>query len=627
MVLMHDFLFVASFLGVSFILGFSITRKLTNVPAIQCLAPIIGFAVIAFGSTLLYRYGVTAPLITFVVLAATAISFALSYPQLSTLLRRQNLPYALAITIMILLALSPKWTGGENFYAFQMNPYDQINYFHLSSAVRNLQFDEIVHPSSPNWGILANGNNLTTAQFEARPAVIITHAVLTWPFFSTTIEGYYPFMAALQVLMALAVTFLISHLKEISLWPAALLALGFAFGPLYQHVIDLNAWSQSAALPVAFATLPLGIILLITPSQNGWLLAAFTACLTGVIYLYPEILPVCFTGGAAATLAYLSKARHLRSLGYPAIGTTIAIACAALYWKGTLGFGLSQSVNATQSLIGWALYYDGQLLGRDIVYPSISQMQWGRDLFYSAASLPVDLAVGALGLFYLLPTPDWPFYVRALWKLAAAGCVIVLAAAVFASLKTLDRKGRLLSYGLIGCLAVPAVALAANLYWTAGKALSMASPALYVLATLPLFTGDRPTWMKLPSALVVGIAFWFAIARPVGAANPSGFPFPPPYPFFKTKPQTDWTISSHRQRLQQCNGVHLDIDNVFLDSYLQIALTDWGIRWTSLRPIRPNHGLWPALEIQPRQSADCLLSDSADTTRTSEYSTVVNFKR
>ncbi|PZM14871.1 hypothetical protein [Rhizobium tubonense] len=614
---MFDVIFLVVFLLVCTAVGIAITSR-CKFSGTYLAAPVVGFGIIATISTLAYRYGETSHQCTFTILAVATAGAILSARRVISDIRARPLFPFLVVILVAFLAILPKWTGGEQFYAVQINPSDQINYLQFSTAINEYTYSMIKTPPS-DWGVAGNMQGFATKFIDLRPGVNIVHAAFYWPFFKTAIDGYYPYMAALQVLMSLSVAFLVLQVAPNRLSAAVVLGAIYALGPLFQHVIDLNAWGQVAGMPLAFISMGLGYLAMSTKGASVWLLVSLGASLSGILFIYPEISSIVAVCGIITAIASLAAKRDIRALFRATIPCIAAILVASLYWKGTIGFLLPQLGFASQlSRIDWAAYFDQQLFGRDVDYwPRINQ---GTPLtHYAHASAIIDPAMGELGLFYLLPTPNMNINVRTLLKALSAIYMAALLLSAWVSARTSTDKPLLI--GLASCFAIPFYALYQGVFWTAGKALGMAAPALFIIAALPIVLPVKWFW-KLPAILLALVYLSFGIARPIAATSESGSPYPPPYPNLPDKAATDWSISSKETMLRSCHGINLNIGNAFLDTFVQVALTGEALGWRTLQAIRPFNEETTVLQ-QPG-AADCLVTDSD---ALPGYKTVVDLRR
>lgn len=599
---MHDLIFVVIFLATCTSIGWGITSRCVF-EGRYFAAPVVGLGIIATVSTLAYRYGASVKECTFIILAIAVLGAVSSAGRVVKDLSLFSPTSAIITALVGLLAIIPDWIGGEQFFSFQINPVDQVNYLKATTAYSIYGYDTIKHP--PEWWHAAgNMFDFATLLLDMRPGVNIVQGAFMWPMFKTAIEAYPPYMASLQVLMALAVGFIVLQISPRRYVLAATVGAVFAIGPLFQHTVDLNAWSQTAGMPVAFVAIGMGFVVLSSAKSDPWSITALAVALAGVLFLYPEIATIVAVGGVAAALAHVVATQSFRQVWPAVVASVGALLIAALYWDGTLGFLHNQiSWTVKHPYFDWAIYYDHQLAGRDVNY-SLIFSQNIPFIHYEKASSFIDPAMGSLGLFYLLPTPDTGINARALWKALTVFGMIWLAVSAVMAAKQKTAVWPLVA-GLLACLVIPAYAILQGYFWTAGKALGMAAPALFILAALPLALRTKWFW-RIPALVVILAHLSFVVVRMMAA---NGEPYPQPYPQAPMKPAVNWSIIATHQALKACKGIHLNIQEPILDSYIQAALTGYKIKWQTLQAIRPSYDVYPPPVFQKTDPAECLITD------------------
>ncbi|MGI2035360.1 hypothetical protein ACRQ1B_23525 [Rhizobium panacihumi] len=600
---MLDLLYITGLLAACFIIGFVVTRSI-DLTGRHYAAPLLGFGTLATMVTLLYRYGFSVTACFWVSIAVALTCLISTFKDIRKLFDRKNTTPILLVMAVILLGIAPKWVGGPQFYSLQVNPWDQMNYLKMSTTYSLFTYDQIKHPVG-EWLSQGNMNGFTSYALDMRPGVNIVHASSYWPLFDTANEAYYPYMAFLQLLMACSVAFLILQLAPKRGIFAFILGAIFSLGPLYQHPLDLNAWSQMAGMPLAYMTFALGCACVSRRNFSGSLLIAFGMSLSGLFYIYPEIVSIVAVAGIVATLAHFAWQRDILPAIWALGPAILATGVAALYYDATLSFLFSQGKFAQQPLLEWAVYHDAQLLGRDVDYyaPMVMKTPFS---FYQYMSLPIDLFMGAAGMSYLLPWKGLDESTLFLWKGAAALYILCLLSCAFLAAAK-NRTKLPIILGLLACFAIPSYVFFNGYFWSAGKALGMASPALFVLMTLPVIFKVAAKF-RLTAMLLLAIHLGFAIARPIEAANPDGVLYPAPYSHHLPKPTRNWDIFAYGSALTECRGVHLNLKDPHLDTFVQVALTGKKIGWRSLQPIRPFYEETTDLRQQPG-TADCLVTD------------------
>jgi hypothetical protein len=182
-----------------------------------------------------------------------------------------------------------------------------------------------------------------------------------------------------------------------------------------------------------------------------------------------------------------------------------------------------------------------------------------------------------------------------------------------------DRRHRTL-FALVAAAAVLVVGAAlAGLYWTAGKGFAMI--ALIVLAAMAIPLSAKPArrssvgrWYALCFWALIAAHIAFGVARPIAVAmTRTGIHYQaPPYPSVQdpaAKTMISWDIRTAVNAAATCRHVDVNIEHPFLDSFVQMALTERGVRWTSQRPIRNYYGLYQDFGRRSSdEPGDCLLT-------------------
>ncbi|MBL8663070.1 MAG: hypothetical protein JNM29_09600 [Candidatus Odyssella sp.] len=583
-------------------------------------APVLGLALFGVVATLAYRGGVPLPYLPLVCLFFAAVACALPG------VRRRAAPAAdaraaaisaVAVVAVGLLVLSPKWIGGHQFAAFQGNHYDQATYIANASAFAKLSYGELARLSPAN--VLANTyNHFAGEQLGSRPAVGFVLAALRAPFFDTTFEAAYAYLALLQALTFFAAVFVLRAVFAVSPIPALLLSAALAAGTYLQLIFDINAWSQLAATPLVLVLTAL-VALAFGRTARAPLFFPLTAGGAGVCYVYPEIGPIAASAVAGAALGWLlirDRRPWIEAMRVPALAGAAALVVCVPYWRGTLGSLLiqAQAIGRGSYPTEWFFYYYRFLFGRnehavDLVLNSAIPAQTA---LAAAMALPVDFALGALGLYFLSPEPGAG---RAAGLLAACAAVIALIAACIGAgraLRAANPAGFAFVCGAVLALAVPASMLASGNLWPGGKGVLMAAPLLYFALISPLLVA-MPRRRRILPLLLVCAHLAFAFERPVAAARPNGIHRSfPPYPSIMEKAAHDWDLPRHKSRLRACSAVALDIAHPVLDRVAQTFVVDLGLRWYSRRPLRSYFEQGTDLGRQPPiADADCVLTDGA----------------
>jgi hypothetical protein len=351
----------------------------------------------------------------------------------------------------------------------------------------------------------------------------------------------------------------------------------------------------------------------------------FGILLTIVLYVYIEQLTIYGPAGFLAALAALalapsaSRRQVMLSIAALSLGTALALGMALLFYEGTLAHAYEVVTKYAVAAHDWWTYYHAHLLGRETDFLSyLTGRRQGSFLHiaYSAFSLPISAAMGAAGLYHLLPTAGWPVLLAAAYKVLLYGFAIVLfGGAVHTVVRYLRaRPLEPSSTMLIACAAAmlgPVAILCMGQGWSAGKALSMASPLLFVLLAAPLLLpGVATIYARAASIVFVLVQLGLGIARPIAAADSSGGGFIG-FPFGRhqatpQKADQDWQYDAWSAALLRCRHVAIDVENKFLNRLVTIAATDLRVSWSAVRRDMSPRDSIGSVRPELIDQADCL---------------------
>jgi hypothetical protein len=619
---MLDVLFVLLTLALFFLLGLPCAGLLPAAVRGRALsAPLFGFAVFAIGVTVLYRAGVSPRMVAggAVVVACLPGGAAAAWWLREMKQRlRPGLGFAVLTLAAVLLGLAPAWIGGPQFAAVQGNPAEHFAQLAAAAAFRT-------HSYAGLGGFGMEGLGLDDFRMGAMaPAASLVLAALGPVFYDALPEAAYAYLVLLQVLMLFAAAFALRAVFGVSQAVAGLLAAALAMGYFLQIVLDLNAWSQLAAMPMAFLAMTLAVLALGRDGFPGLLVLAVgrIAVLVGlagaaVLYLDPQAIGVYAPALAAAVAAALvaappEPARSRRQVAARALavalGAGLAVAAGLACPDGTLAVLPQQLADALFHLSpAEGVVIQGPLTGRDVPYRELyasgawATMAWP-ELAYAAFSLPIDVTMGLTGLFWTLPDAT---------RSEAGGSEATRSEAGAGPARFHAALG--------GGLAVPVLLLLAGRVGAAALALSLAGPLLFLLLAAPLMSGPlaaRPLavwlWRLAPGALVAGQLI-LALARPLAATQPDGIHYPPPYPAVPsaaTKTGLSWDVARWKPVLRDCRRIAVDIGEPWLDRYTRLLLSDLRLPWAAATAAAAaeagDSGAGAAPRAAPR--ADCLVT-------------------
>ena len=649
-VLMTDLAFVTGTLALMSLLGYPLARLFPpgEVHGRWSAAPVLGYGLFGPVVTIFYRSGHSPQrslhLVVGVVLCALVVGTLGA-----ELIRRRGSPpvpasrranrsamvCGIAAGVVVLLCLLPKWVGGMQFAAFQGNHWDHINYIAYSSAFRTHSYADI-RALTPTTARDNDYLLFAQSQLDTRPTVGLAFVTLAILFGMTTPDASYAYMAFMQALMFFAAAFALLNLFRARAGVAAIVAAALTVGFFMQYVFDINAWSQLAAMPLVI--LALAVLILMTdpppaPAPTGRRFselldhARYTAVLalllTAVFYFYPEIIleyggPLALIPLWALASSRLSRPA-LAALTGGVVAAGLALAACLPFWSGTIGHLIRQLSLASDNSVAWWRYFQRYLFGRDIEVTTLMEgFRWSSAAIYTFLSLPVDFTVSAIGLYFVLPTSAISLPIRVVWKLVllvlATALLVGAARSLWTAWRT-DRGSRIscLFVAAIAACLLPVLFLAMGRYWSAGKALAMAAPLLFMILASPVLTGAPRPWSVVAWLFVCGHLV-FGLYRPLAAADPDGIHYRfPPYPSIQDarfKRELSWDLQRWKPLLATCRRTSIDLQNPFLERYVQVYLTELGARWSSVRPLDSYYGVGTPLGVQAQLVApDCLVTD------------------
>jgi hypothetical protein len=195
-----------------------------------------------------------------------------------------------------------------------------------------------------------------------------------------------------------------------------------------------------------------------------------------------------------------------------------------------------------------------------------------------------------------------------MWKLAEAALFISLAVTIARSIRT--KESGIFLAGCITLLLLPAALLFRGDYWTAGKAVTMVAPLLFLVLAYPLTQPFRA--MAIPAATLVALHLGFGIQRIAAAANEtgmraarSGYPSVP-----HLKALYDWNVPIWRSSLAGCTHVAVDVKDPHLERVVETVLNDINVLADHKTDRKTNYYDGPDVPAKTHAGiADCGISD------------------
>ena len=373
-------------------------------------APVLGFAVISSVTILLYKLGVPPGRS---LRAICALGSVVAAGEIWRSRRSLPLPelgrVAAAALLVLLVCLLPAWTGGSDFKIFQGNVYDQFHsYLNGTVVFHRYPYATVVSARDQP------GANPIVA--EARHAAInrpisVVHAAFagTHP---TALASAYAFMAALQALLFFSALFVTLSVFDARLSTGLSLAGALTVGFFQQHVVDTDAWSELATLPLCVLVLAVAVL-----TRDFWREGTgsgrelwkaglmYSLLLLPVTLIYPEAWGVYAVTVALALAPVARGPRQILVNTAAVLLFACSVSLLLTAWQGSLPFLIPTTREALTN-VEWWKYFQAYVLGRHPIAVSTGAPHaWA---FWSSAWFirPIDAAAGVLGLYWFLPSPS-----------------------------------------------------------------------------------------------------------------------------------------------------------------------------------------------------------------------------
>lgn len=613
------------------------------------LAPVIGAAVTGLLATWAFTYGAPLRIVASALSLTAAGGLVIGVLAALRSVRRQQGGQSLlpadrqqwwagisVTTLTGALLVLPSLVGGRQFTVFQGNQWDHFNYV-TGALVFARQGRADIAQAWIEPDLVLSDPLLAQARMAiaTRPTVFLMYAVsglgLRIPF----ADGAAVWLAALGLLLLLALVLLVRTLfPQAGPWWAWGSAAAIVVGFWGQYILDINAWSQQAAMGIIVALVAIAVRIGRTapPSQEAGRRRAGLGILMGILAaglfsLYPEVVGITGLLVLASLIPIGWRAKSLgwlRGLWPLGLATLIAAALVVLDWRSTVGFLIGQVGFAVSGQEVYWQFFDAYLLGRDqwyltvlsdLVTPTgvpvtpgeglgllLDRLSPPEVLRYGAGTL-VSGAVGVLGMSFLTP-PQWqgPAGLLGLVVLSVVG-----AAAVTVLIQA-ARRGGLGSRILIAVIAaglIPVIGLASlGQLFAAGKALAVLSPFISLGLLSPLLDRrlGRSGWLVGIAVMWLVLQVAFALTRIPGAASADGIHRPAPYPSIQRpelKSTINWRDDSALRAASGCVGVEVDIDDVWLRHYAIVRLSEAGVPYRTVQPVVADYGVGMDFGVMP----------------------------
>ena len=580
---MLDFALVATMMVVYGGIGLPIALLLPDRFAWRLLiAPTLGTAVLAVAVPVAYRAGVSIPIFFWISVAVAIAFYAWRGPSIVRAWRTlESAERRIAWTVLAVnliatvVLLAPRWVGGDDFAVFQGNTWDQFSYLEAAVVYGRKRYSAIAHIT--DYQTMRNPLfSMASSQLTLRPSVHQLYAVFSRIAPGQAYHLHYAFLVASFVQVAQVGTFLARNLlPRLSrvVWLVAPLA--FPLGFWGQYVLDIDAWSQTAAGPLLLLIFGLTVSSIATPEDRGGaagrIAGVLGAAIAGAMFVYPEgFLIYAAALGPIVAITLVARVMMRRRLELipivPFLGYAAVIAI-ALY-PPQFHFVLEQIKWSTAKPVPWWQFFQIFFNGRD------GHVSHGFARF-------ADFVAGLFGLYFATPRSGAGFVLALAMRLAIlatiTGALVMLVRALVAKPADGDRTRANLVFWSLGAalMMVPAAKLAmAKNYWAAGKVVAFASPVFMLLLCLPAGIEVVGRW-RWPRILVAGLlAFQIitGVTRIAAAHRRHGIHYAPPYPAVLTadlKRDLPWDLSA-LEAIPRGTKVLLHPTNQWLQSYLTI---------------------------------------------------------
>jgi hypothetical protein len=545
-----------------------------------------GLALASLAVTLGYRFGLLPPLIFWLLvglgLVGLANTFAHRRDPIGPMSRSSKI-CALIGTLTAGLMFVPILTGGIQFGLFQGNYIDAFRYLESAMTYTKWPYGQL-HAATANQ-ILDAGLFPVAAQIlNLRPTVAILYAVVS-NFSPTKFLGLNYVLLVYFQFLSVGVLWLLAR-ELVSGRPLSTLLLSvFIVGGFWgQYILDINAWSQEAALPLLLTAM---LMVLRSFSHErfavglaAWQPIAITILAIGAFYFYPEGTMFYLPGAAGAVAVGFWKTRRIAMIGPLIAAGAVATVLLFPVKESNIDFFFHQ-VGSALSEVDWWKYFDICFLGQD----GISSKP-GADL--------IDAGTTVLGGYVLTPTAHVHAFPAMLWRATLGVILATVAVNFFRRFKHLTSPGREILGAAVAVFIVQTVILfLLHKYWTAGKALSFFAYLVLLLVFCPMLTRgarDRLTglWSSAACSLLLLAQGWMLVYRPIAAHKHPFAHYREPYPAALDRNMkkrfnfSDWTVLT---KIGKQDEVRMEVEDPWLQYFTQMLLLSHNRRFCVSTPV------------------------------------------
>lgn len=535
----------------------------------------LGLVVVTIAVTWSYKSGIS--LNSFFLITSVLVAIFLVwrrniwYPDLlqSLCVRRFEM---LAMAGFAMLLVLPGLLGGQQFVIFRGNHYDSFNYLEAAITYQKLSYAQVSHLSATEivrQGLFKFGQD----NLMYRPEITFLYGALSSFCPVAFLRLHYFLLLYFQFLAFCALRALALELLPLRPLLCLLVSAAIVGGFWGQNILDIDAWSQLACMPLILLSLLLLIRIVqlerhsVEPSSPSTFLILYALIWVGMFYLYPEaasfLLPV------HAICWGISICFFKAHLNWPTLILSVLGSCILLLpvFDSNLAF-MARQYKGSLAGYNWWTYFDAFFFGRSGMDPDV------------LTAVP-DFLAGALGIYFVTPDPDispaLAIMVRLLILLGFAGLVLRLAT----SIRSLSIAWLLLMVSVFVSLLGVLAYCSLKQFWPAGKAFSfVAYLALLLLVASALRTSlrnrswvNRVTFGAATLLLLLQLGLFFY--RPLASLKPFGIQYDPPYPAIndasmkKRIDYADWSVLQH---LQRSDKVCVRIADPWIQRFVRILL-------------------------------------------------------
>jgi len=608
------------------------------------LAMPIGLCLVALlGNVLYFMLGFTAQSIQLLFLCALLPCLFIIFRQ--GVCRSEWCRLAAVLGIFLLLAL-PAWIGGEQYYVFRGNHWDNFNYIDQALTIWDNPYPIYQHALANNFfakDVLVHGLTF----MNARPVVGLVFATLLPNGLGNIHLLAFLYVTALWALVFPAACFAwrrVIEAYELSTSNLLLLVgppFAYVVGFWGQYIFDTNAWSQIASMPLLLAFV-FGYIRLLQkladplayegkPIMSEYVMTGLLGA--GAFLFYPENTLIQAAFLLVATILWYAVIRKI-----PRFTTVVSLAVFSIavllissipYWNGTVGFVIGQIKFGMGHGPNWWDFFDRYWFGlhsnalfSQIASAVVSDSNWREcfsnywhgvhvPLVVGSISTFANLILASVGMFFVTPDYSMQFWLRNGWigitVVLAALIVYTLSVSLFVRFRENQTSVFLKAFFLSGVLFLLYL-LQKHALWSFGKGLSYLSPYLFLVLCLGLIETSRKTkitslWSSIFGDILIRwvvIIFLisqivFGMIRLYSARDPNGIGYDnATYPSIqdpKMKIAYSWNMNP--QVYKHCKGVSLlankDIDPFYM-AYVKQKLVYLKVPYFSLLPITASAG-------------------------------------